>query len=290
MAPRHSHDRIVRLETPRLTIEGKSIAGNESYFRVRELGIALDIGRCPDLLVAVRDVFVTHAHLDHALGIPYHASQRRLQRLGPGRIHVPSESVAEMAELIRVHERLLHTEVEIELVPAGIGERIDLRPGLAVRAHEATHSIPARAWEVLEIRRKLRDEFRDLAQDEIARRIGGGEELTRVEETPLLFYTGDTDRGIFQKSPALFEAPVLMIECTFTEPEDRARAERHAHIHSEDLWEVADRFRNEVILLTHFSLRGSPSETHATVRSRCPERLRDRIRLAFPPPWDRLAG
>ncbi|MCU1230594.1 MAG: ribonuclease chloroplastic-like isoform, partial [Acidobacteria bacterium] len=58
---------------PHFTIEGRSRAGHETWFRIRELGIALDIGRCPDVIVGLSNVFVSHAHLDHAVGIPFYA-------------------------------------------------------------------------------------------------------------------------------------------------------------------------------------------------------------------------
>lgn len=50
-------DTPVVIQTPRFSIEGKSRAGNETYFRVRELGVSLDIGRCPDLLISVPHIF-----------------------------------------------------------------------------------------------------------------------------------------------------------------------------------------------------------------------------------------
>ena len=37
--------------TEHFTIEGRSRAGQETFFRVRDLGLVLDIGRGPDLAV-----------------------------------------------------------------------------------------------------------------------------------------------------------------------------------------------------------------------------------------------
>ena len=85
-----SRSATVRIETPRFTIEGSSRAGVESWYRVRELGLALDLGRCPDNLVGVSRIMLTHAHIDHAAGVPYYAAQRKLQRLDPGTVYVPA--------------------------------------------------------------------------------------------------------------------------------------------------------------------------------------------------------
>ncbi|HSP35679.1 MAG TPA: hypothetical protein VLU46_15310 [Thermoanaerobaculia bacterium] len=78
---------FVSIPTRHFTIEGRSRAGHETWFRVRELGVALDIGRCPDPVIPLPHVFVTHAHLDHAVGIPFYAGLRHLQRIDGGRVY-----------------------------------------------------------------------------------------------------------------------------------------------------------------------------------------------------------
>ncbi len=284
----HTRELRTTLEHDGLSIEGKSIAGNETYFRVRELGIALDIGRCPDFLVGVRDVFITHAHVDHALGIPFHAAQRKLQKLSPSRIHVPAESMSGFQALVRAHEALQQTKYHLELVGVSVGDELELRRDAVVRAHGATHSIPARAWEVLERRETLRAELAGLEGAEIRNRREAGEKVTDQRLMSRLFYTGDTDRLILERGGALFESRILMIECSFTADGDQDRAAQYRHIHLDDLFEFSDQFENEVICLTHFSLRDRPREIVERVARRCPARLRDRLRFAFPEPYDRL--
>ncbi|MGK2855563.1 MAG: MBL fold metallo-hydrolase, partial [Thermoanaerobaculia bacterium] len=106
----------VRVETPRFTIEGSSRAGVESWYRVKELGVALDLGRCPDNLVGVGRILLTHAHVDHAAGVPYYAAQRKLQGLEPGTVYVPAASLDGFRDLIVAHERLESTTYQINLV------------------------------------------------------------------------------------------------------------------------------------------------------------------------------
>jgi ribonuclease Z len=84
------------------------------------------------------------------------------------------------------------------------------------------------------------------------------------------------------------EAEVLIIECSFTGEGEEDRAAAYTHIHLSDLWEVADRFRNETIVLTHFSLRDSPAEIHARVKAEAPRALRERIVLALAEPYARV--
>ena len=279
---------VLTIRTPHLTIEGVSRAGNETWFRVRELHLALDIGRCPDVLVGLPNIFVTHAHLDHALGIPYYGAQRRLFRLGEGNVFIPEETVDDYRALMEIHERLEGTEYPIRLMPMAVGAERRLRRDLMVRAHLATHRVPARAWEFLELRHKLRPEYAHLSSEELAALRGGGASVDVQVEKSILFYTGDTDRRILEQNEALFRAEVLVIECSFTADGEEERGRKYTHIHLADLWEFASRFENERIVLTHFSLRDTPAEIHARVRAEAPATLRDRLLLALPEPFMRL--
>lgn len=277
-----------RLPTQHFTIEGRSRAGHESYFRVRELGIALDIGRAPDIVIATPTVLVTHAHLDHAAGIPYYAGQRHLQRLGGGRVVVPSEALDDYRELMRIHSRLEGTSYDIELVGMAAGSSLRLNRHLEVRAHQSTHRVPARGYEICEWRHHLRPELAGADGETLAALRRRGERVDHEVDCPLLFYTGDTDRGVLEAGGALFRAEVLMIECSFVAPGHEDRAAKYRHIHFDDIAEFAASFQNDLVLLTHFSRRYSPADIVETLRRRCPAVLRDRIRLAFPEPWQRL--
>lgn len=272
---------LCTIAAPHFTIEGRSRAGHETWFRVRELGIALDIGRCPDVLVAVPNIFVTHAHLDHALGIPFYAGQRKLQRIGGGRIFVPSEALPDFRELMAVHERLEGTTYNLELIGLAAGESRRISRGLEVRAHAATHRVPARAYEFIDVRHHLRPEYSGLDSDALARLRQAGTEVAEEYRRSVLFYTGDTDRGVLENNRDLFRAEVLMIECSFIAEEHLGAAAAYRHIHFDDIAEFAEMFENELIVLTHFSRRYDRAEIRDLLRRRCPAVLRDRIRLAL---------
>lgn len=278
----------VQISTPRFTLEGKSRAGNETWFRVRELNLALDIGRCPDVLVGVPHVLVTHAHLDHALGIPYYAAQRTLQRLPAGKVYVPAENLDDYRALMALHEKLEGTTYDLDLVGLALGEEAALRKDLVVRTHRSTHRVPTNAYEIVELRHKLRPEHAGRPATELAALRAAGIDPSAASESSLLFYTGDTDRGILETNQQLYNSEVLVIECSFVDPGDRDRGPMYRHLHIDDLFDFQERFENDVIVLTHFSLRYSVEEIHHQISRRCPTRLTDRIRLALPEPFVKL--
>ena len=273
---------FITIRTEHLTIEGRSRAGHETWFRVRELGIALDIGRCPDEIISVPNVFVSHAHLDHAAGIPFYAGQRRLQRLEAGRVWVPKEAADDLRELMRIHERLEGTNYEIEIIGMQPGDLARVGRNHAVRAHAATHRVPARAWEFLELRHHLKPEFAGREGIDLAALRRSGTAIHDEVQHPILFYTGDTDRGILEQNEAIFKAEVLMIECSFVGEQHQDRAAMYRHIHFDDIAEFAGRFENQLVVLTHFSRRYSRQEIRDHIRRRCPAVLRDRLQLALP--------
>ena len=209
---------LFTLTTDHFTIEGRSRAGHETWFRIRDLGVMLDLGRGPDAAVGI--------------------------------------AAGDVVRIGRTHE---------------------------VRAHAATHRVAANAYEIVEVRHRLKEE--GLSQEEIYRRRA---EVIEEYRYPLLFYTGDTDRGILENCDALYRAEVLMIECSFVFDGHQERAATYRHIHFDDIADFAERFENQLIVLTHFSRRYGRAEIRDEVRRRCPAVLRDRLRLALPEPYQRV--
>jgi ribonuclease BN (tRNA processing enzyme) len=274
------------LATEHFTIEGRSRAGQETFFRIRDLGLVLDIGRGPDLAVGMSNIFVSHAHLDHALGVPFYAGQRNLQRISGGRVFVPAETAADFRALMALHEKLEDVTYHVEIVGIAANEVVPIDRTHEVRAHQASHRVAARAYEFLEIRHRLREEY--AGREDIGDLRRRGLEVTEDYRWPLLFYTGDTDRGILESNDALFRAEVLIIECSFVASGHQQRAAEYQHIHFDDIAEFAGRFENRMIVLTHFSRRYSRAQIRDEIRRRCPAALRDRIRLALPEEFQRI--
>jgi ribonuclease Z len=281
---------LFTLRTEHFLIEGRSRAGHETWFRIRDFGVAFDIGRCPDQVVSMPHVFITHAHLDHAAGIPFYAGQRHLQRLEDGTIYVPSEAAEDVRALMDVQRRLTGGKFEeVSIQGVEVGEEVRVGRHLYVRGHAAPHRVAARAYELIERRHHLREEYIGTDPETIAALRREGVQVEEEYRKAILFYTGDTDRGLLESSDALFRAQVLMIECSFIEEGHQERAAHYRHIHIDDIAEFAEKFENETIVLTHFSRRYSREEIRSGVRRRLPASLHDRIRLGLPEPYQRIS-
>lgn len=277
-----SHDRgRVSLEAAGIPIEGVSIAGHESYFRLPSFRSMLEFGRAPEDTLGYGTVFLTHGHLDHAAGLAHHASRRTLTGLGPSRVFAPEEAIADLAAWLAACERLERIPYGTRLEAARPGETVALRRDLEVRFLPGRHRIPTVGYLFSEIRRKLKDEHANATGPEIAALRAGGADVTRREEIPLLAYPGDCGPAIFEAAPEILRARVLLIECSFVAPEDRARAHAYEHLHVSDFAERAELFENEVVVLTHFTLRSSVEEIRAAIAA-LPEVLRRRVVTFLP--------
>lgn len=271
----------VKLEAAGLEIEGVSIAGHESFFKLPAFRCLLEFGRAPDDVVGYSTICLTHGHLDHAAGLAHHASRRRLARLPAARVFAPEEAVPDLEAWLAISQRLENVDYGVHVTPAVPGKSVMLRNDLELKFLPGRHRVPTVGYLFSEVRHKLDEEFRDRSGEEIAALRSGGAEVTRREEIPLFAYPGDCGVEIFDAAPELFRARVLLIECSFVGADDRDRARKYAHIHVQDIADRATLFQNEAIVLTHFSLRYRPGEIREALANLPPE-IADRV-VAFLP-------
>jgi ribonuclease Z len=76
-----------------------------------------------------------------------------------------------------------------------------------------------------------------------------------------------------------FKRPkILFIECTYLDDKKNVeKAREWGHIHLDEIIQNADSFKNEKIVLIHFSKRYSPKTIKELVYSKIPPSLTDRV-------------
>lgn len=265
-----------------LSIEGFSRAGEETWFRVRPPGIAFDVGRGAPALVGARDLFLSHGHLDHALGLPWVLSQRKLQGTGATRVVCPAAIADDLERFVAAAERLERVTYPREIVGVEPGHRIELGGGFAVEAFAVDHVVPGVGYHLIRRRKRLLPELAGVPGDEIARRRHDGFPVDAEREEILLSYCGDTGPGVFDLATRLGESRVLLVECTFLGGDTRERGSAYGHLHVEDLEAAAGRLAGcEAIVLHHLSRRHSRRELEVEVARRL-HGLAGRVHLLVP--------
>ncbi|HVK15745.1 MAG TPA: MBL fold metallo-hydrolase [Fimbriiglobus sp.] len=263
-----------------LTIEGYSRAAVQSYWRVPELKLGFDLGGQPWDFMGTPTWFVTHTHLDHVAALPVYVARRRMMKMGPPTIYVPTESVEDVRKLMLVMQRLDRGRQHCELVGVEPGQEIELSRDHVVTVWATAHTIPSRGYVVWERRNKLREEFQGLPGEKIRDLRLSGTAVTREVRLPLVAYTGDTSPAGLDACPAAFEAKVLITELSFIRAAHRRdKIHKFGHMHLDDFLERADLFKNEVIVAGHFSTRYHPAEVRKVLERKLPPALQAKMKL-----------
>ncbi|MFI5180595.1 MAG: MBL fold metallo-hydrolase [Thermoanaerobaculia bacterium] len=257
-----------------LPVTGVSAAGRETWFHFPTLRLAFDLGRAPTELVPVSNLFLTHAHLDHAAGLAYWCSQRRLQRMPGGVVRTHADAVPLWRQILALHERLEGVGYDVRLEAMEPGVPVFLRRDLSVTAFPVDHRIPALGFLASEVRRKLLPAYEGRGTEDVRAAATRGETVARDVAIPLVACSGDTAAGFFDLAPPeVFRAKVLLLECSFVEERDRDRSSVWKHLHLAEIAGQAERFQNEVLVLTHLTVRTTPEEIRKEIARRLPASL-----------------
>ena len=263
-----------------LTIEGYSRAAVQSYWRIPELKIGFDLGGQPWGFMATGTWFLSHTHLDHIAALPVYVARRRMMKMEPPDIYLPETAIEPVGRLLRAVSRLDRGRLPCRLLPARPGDEIELSREHVVTVSTTCHTIPSVGYVVWDRRRKLKHEFQGLPGDKIRDLRLSGVDVTHEIRAPLVAYLGDSAPEGLDRCPAMYEAMILITEMTFVARSHRRdKIHKYGHIHLDDILERRDRFRNEVIVATHYSTRYTDERIRRVIAKRVPDMLDGRLHV-----------
>jgi len=204
-----------------------------TFFIFKKKKIAFDLGFCPMEAVPCTDVFITHAHEDHSLGIFRHIHYRKLFNLPPATYYFPEELVEPFQHVLEAWNRFNQRESSRQPVLIGLspGQEVDVNRNVHISAFQTHHRGPS---------------------------LGFNWFHPSESRTPFFSYLGDHTIESLKVNPFLGHSRNLAIELTFLEGEQE-KARSYNHIHLNDIIELikTNYFHNELIILKHLSSRYS---------------------------------
>lgn len=270
----------IELDLGGLKILAYSVGGVETCFRIPELDVCLDIGRCPPGAEKMGNLLLTHAHIDHAAGLPYYVSMRGLMNMKPPRVYCPKSCEPTLRRILDEWASLQADSDRLTLTGVEPGDRIELPKGNHAVPFRSPHRIDTVGYTIFRTKKKLNPALAGLSGEEIGKRARAGEAVNVTETTPALCFPGDTRIEVVEQEEIVRTARVLILECTFVgDKVAPAKARRTGHVHLDQIAERADLFENEHLVLSHFSRRHSHAKIEDEVRKRLPKHLRDRLTL-----------
>lgn len=219
----------------------------------------------------VENVFITHWHGDHVLGLGGLLSSCSLEdREKPLTIYGPEGSSERFKHFFKAVPFRLNFEVRVEELKAKKPKVIKEGDEYWVKAVNVKHGVPTLAYSLEEKpRRRINLDYTKkfgLTQHPLLGKLQKGEDIeykgkkisaekgTTVVPGKKLVYVGDT--GPCKSLERFVEnADVLIIESTFSEETEKKRSENHMTAARDAM--MADKMGVKKLVLTHFSRRYS---------------------------------
>lgn len=211
-------------------------------------------------IYAAKYVFLTHGHVDHIAGL-WSIINTRNNAMGdrekPLTVYYPSgnQGISMYADFLRRANSELRFELKFQ--PVKSDEKIFLRDSGSfkryVQPFKVTHTYSevSFGYHVIDVRKRLKEEYRVLPPEEIARIAAelGSDSITETYEKKILTISGDT---LLLRKEDIMDTEILFHECTFLKKEDR-KFNNHASL--DEIIELVKDTNVKTLVLYHISSR-----------------------------------
>lgn len=238
----------------------------------------LDMGVLPIDYTHISNVLISHGHLDHSAGIPYYISQRSLQKLPPPKIYVNSNMYEPLSKIIKLYSEMEYFDYKYHLVVVNPGDWIRLNNRFCFTAFPTFHRIPSQGYTIYEMVKKLKPEYIGLSEQEIIELRKNQVEVSEEKKIPTISFSGDTQIEYLLEHEDVQNSRVLFLECTYMDDvKTTEKAREWGHTHLYEIIANADKFKNEKVVLMHFSKRYSNKEILDRIQKLVPSNLKEKI-------------
>jgi ribonuclease Z len=268
-----------------LKVEGVSIAGISSCYYVPDWRVSVDVAQGFASLAGASAFLLTHGHVDHVGGIQNVLSYRALTGQPEAKVYLPRSLKEPIDSILRTWQKIERAIYNYELIVPEFETDYQISPGKFFRPFRGFHRVDNIGYTLVEKRKKLKGEYRNLSRKQIVELKESGKDIEVVESIPLMAFTGDTRREAFEENEFVRRAKILFVETTYIDHQKKVEQAREwGHIHLDELIDMLPDLDNEKIVLTHISSRyKSRGYIEEVISKKIPEKFRDRVTY-FPRP------
>ena len=274
-----SLERGFQLHTGGLKFVGYSLAGISTSIAFPEADVLFDVAQGLPYQTGYNTILLTHAHMDHASGLPYLISQKSMQNRPPPVIYMPKEAIEPFQRMMSIWHEIDQFEYAFEFREAKPGQLYPLKGEYAFRTFPTFHRVPSQGYNIVARKKRLKTEYKAATPHELGRLRREGLELEESYEENLISFTGDT-RIEFLENDLARRAKVLFMEVTYwDEKKSVANAREWGHIHFDEFLPELGKIEAEKIVLIHASARYKTRELEQIIADRVPEHLKSKLIL-----------
>ena len=289
------------------TIRGYSRAGLKTCILIDEFNVAFDMGYSNDRAFSYDNKLISHGHNDHIGSLHNDHCARKLFNIHKEKLYImpkqcikPFKLIASaFSELncgrsgdnIKIFDHLLLTNI----IPSEDCTQ-EYTPLIntteyVVRSFLVDHKIKSYGYIIYRKSKKLKPEYQNKTSKEIVQiknELKGKMAIHEISEmlvdvcyTPLIGYTGDTTINGVIENDEFLRVPLLLMECTGFNEIDLTDTIDGKHIHLNNLIENADLFKNDKIILFHFSQQYKKYEDISEYTKSLPETIKTKLIYFF---------
>lgn len=268
----------IKLPGTQWSLIGYSAAKRNTFLYIPELGIAFDAGLATNMNPT--HIFISHAHLDHTGELFRYIIE---PANGTVTVVMPKPS----AHFIKnfVHSSIQMTKhnskvqpdwnpIEVSVSTIKTIEPLFLSQIMIIKnfrfkieLFKCTHSVATTGYGFIELRSKLKNEFKNMSQHELDELVHNNVMICEDVKISHFCYLGDTDHRVLYENTEctiynrnLEKYRTIMIECTFLNIEEERNAKKNKHMLWNNLRPYIADHPDQLFILYHFSLRYRPRE------------------------------
>lgn len=266
-----------------IKLTGYSVAGITTSVAMPDAEVCFDVGQGLPFQIPVRNVLITHGHMDHASGIPYLIAMKNMTSQPLPKFYMPASLVEPMKEIMSVWARIDQHTYSFEFIPVSHGQKIPLKAPYYFQTFPTHHRVDSHGYTIFEKKKRLKAEYKDRSPAELGLLRRQGRTLDEHLEEPILSFTGDT-KIEFLDDETVRKSRVLVMEVTYWDSKKTvANAREWGHIHIDEVLDRASTLECEKVVLIHASARYPTSFLEKVLDERLPEELKSRFAI-FPRP------